>query len=119
MIHGMHSHNCTIYLKQSEGVYARQVVEGVHWEDTRGANFNRTGVSSVDSVTVSIPLEKANLDAWGPSSAGYIVRGIWDDEILDAAGLKSFLAKKPFTITSVAKHDYSIVIGNHWKVGAK
>lgn len=115
----MYTHSCTIYQRQSETSYLRIPIAGVHWEDTRGANFNRTGVSGLDDVSVQIPLEKVNLDGWGTADKWYIARGIWDDEITDATSLKAFLAKKPFTITSVAKNDYSFVIGDHWEIGAK
>lgn len=119
MITQMYRHSCTIYLKQGEAQFSRHPVEGVHWEDTKGVNFNRTGVQGVDKVSVSIPLEKTDLDGWGTDAAGYIVRGIWMDEVTDADSLKAFLAKKPHAITSIAKHDYALVIGDHWKVGAK
>lgn len=117
----MFTKDCTIYLKQGgENLYTRYEVRGVHWEDVQGVNFNRTGVEGVDKVSVAIPLEKIDLSGWGTKSNGYILKEIVTDEIADANALKAFVASNnTFTITNVAKCDYSIVIGDHWEVGAK
>lgn len=115
----MSTHVCTIYLKQSDGTFARQVAK-CHWEDTQGVNFNRAGVSGVDRALVLLPIESADLAGWGTKSVGYILRGEVTDAVTDTASLNAFIkSRDPFTITSVAREDRSIAIGDHWEVGGK
>lgn len=120
----MYQKQCTIYLKESEAVYSRQVCNNISWQSSsyaknNGAIYSTTGNSDAIQVMVQIPMEEAELDNWSASQFGYIIKGIIDNEITDAASLKKFLKLKPFTITSVAKNDYSIFIGDHWEVYGK
>lgn len=113
--------SCTIYLRQADGTYSRQVAD-CHWEDKRGIQFNVDVVRNVDAVEVIIPLDYAQLPAISEKDKqrAFILRGIYEDE-LTAESIADFIkANDALSITAVEKNDYSAGLAdNHWVVYAK
>lgn len=116
----MFNKDCTVYLQNGD-TYTRHYIDGVHWEDTRGVAFNRTGVKDVDSVMVWIPFNLITLpEHQSGSKKHYIVRGKCETDISTADGMKTFLMQdNPLTITSITRNDFSFTIGDHWMVTGK
>ncbi len=44
--------DCTLYKAQKSGGYTRHVVKNVYWQDSRGANVQKSGLNIADGITV-------------------------------------------------------------------
>ena len=113
--------DCTFFLIQPDKTFERIAVEGVHWEDTRGINFNRTGVGEVDSVAVWIPLGRATLPVLSGkgNKRNYILRGIVADDVTEATEKAFLSAHDALVVTHITKNDFGNPNMQHWEVGAK
>lgn len=80
--------NITLYL-YGTGSYTRYVIgtallPGVHWEDVKQSNINKSGLTSADSVSIYIPLANLPSGITADSFTGMkdiIVKGIVTDVI--------------------------------------
>ena len=113
--------DCTIFIEQENGGFERQVVRGVHWEDTRGLNHTRTGQRDTDAVEVWIPLTKVVLPVLSEPDAkrNYILRGVVEVDLTEATEKDFLKIHDALTITSIAKNNYGSPAMRHWAVGAK
>lgn len=112
--------SCTLYLAEKDR-YRRLTAEAVHWEDTRGANINKTGSTAVDSIAVYIPFSSLPSTALPEKVSGrdFIIRGIVEDDP-ETVPIRNIVAGyEAFTVTSVKKCDYGSPWMQHWEVGAK
>lgn len=110
--------DCTLYMTDRKG-YKRLTAQGVHWENTRGANLNKTGSNAVDSIAVYIPFSSLPGDVLSEKASGrdYIIRGILPD---DGKPVREMvMEQETYTITSIKKCDYGSPSMQHWEVGAK
>ena len=112
--------SCTLYLAEKDR-YRRLTAEAVHWEDTRGANVNKTGSTAVDSTTVYIPFSSLPSSALPGKTSGrdYIIRGIVEDDPETVPIREIVSQQEAFTISSIKKCDYGSPAMQHWEVGAK
>lgn len=121
---GKRTTKVTIYHLGANG-YERNVHDGCFWEDDLAAKIAKTGLSSADSLYVSIPLNNAsNLEV--KKGKDYIVKGEIDfkfDNTSPATISSSLLSLKAlhevFTITTVSKKDHGSPRMHHWEVGGK
>lgn len=112
--------SCTLYLAEKDR-YRRLTAEAVHWEDTRGANVNKTGSTAVDSTTVYIPFSSLPSTALSEKVSGrdFIIRGIVEDDP-ETVPIREIVSQhEAFTISSIKKCDYGSPWMQHWEVGAK
>ena len=108
--------SCTLYLTEDKKAYKRVYCPNVHWEDTKGKNFSKTGVKDVDSVKVWIPLAGAVLD----NQTGYVVRGSCPFAPSDEHPIRELITQGiAYTITSIARFDFGSSFMQHWEVYAK
>lgn len=127
---------CTVYNKYVEaGVekWQRTVLTGVFWDSVRGANFNKTGLESADSVNISIPsfveanrkymkpklwnaLEDKSTH-WTLQPGDTILRGeVTYGIVKSSKELEAY--DDCFKITKVDYKEYGSDM-DHWEVGAK
>lgn len=121
---GKQTTKITIYHQGANG-FERSVYDGCFWEDDQAAKIAKTGISSADSLYVSIPLKNSpNLEV--NKTKDYIVKGEVDFEFdntsqtTQSASLKTLKASyEVFTITTVSKKDHGSPRMHHWEVGGK
>ncbi len=133
----MFAHTVTVYNKYTENgteKWQRTVLKGVFWHSIKGAIARKTGVTSVDSLQLIIPmLAKASRAAYSPpkewagladksgfwtlQSGDIVVKGVITKDIerssKELQGLDDVL-----TITSVDTKDFGGDMA-HWEVSAK
>lgn len=51
----MFPHTITVWSRSRDETYSRTVVRGVLWEDNRGVQLRKTGVSSENGIMVIVP----------------------------------------------------------------
>lgn len=110
--------DCTLYMADG-GTYRRIPVFGVHWENTKGANLNKTGSTAVDAIAVYIPFSFLPEEALSERVSGrdYILRGIIPD---DGSDIRSTVAEhEAYTITSIKRCDFGSSAMQHWEIGGK
>lgn len=114
--------DCTIYHrvydreKRTES-YQRRVIEGVFWEDHKGANVIKSGMEKADKATIFIPF---SVDPFVLKPGDRIVRGAVDLEI--EGGKISVLEdtyEDVLVVTSVDRMDYGSPDLQHWEVGGR
>lgn len=121
---GKRTTKVTIYHLGANG-YERNVYDGCFWEDDQAAKIAKTGLSSADSLYVSIPLNNApNLEI--NKGKDYIIQGEIDVEFdntsqaVQSASLKALKAShEVFTITTVSKKNHGSPRMHHWEIGGK
>ena len=121
---GKRTTKVTIYHQGANG-FERNVYDGCFWEDDQAAKIAKTGISSSDSLYVSIPLKNApSLEI--NKTKDYIVKGESDIEFdntsqtTQSASLKALKASyEVLTITTVSKKDHGSPRMHHWEVGGK
>lgn len=105
----MFPHEITVF-REENGVYKRYYVYGVLWEDTKGNNMEKSGLKTVNSVTLYIPFSSG----FKPMEKDFVLKGIVNYDI----------AKKPSelysvgdvrVINSVDTYDYGNL--QHYKAG--
>ena len=71
----MFPHTITVFTRESDDSYTREVIEGVYWYGERKVETSGKGIDGSSSVTVIIPLEKYK----GVQKESLIVKGIHSD----------------------------------------
>lgn len=114
--------DCTIYHriynreKRTES-YRRRVIQGVFWEDRKGANVIKSGMEKADKATIFIPFSVGGFDL---KVGDRIVRGTADLEI---DGSKISVLEDTYedvlVVTSVDRMDYGSPDLQHWEVGGR
>lgn len=125
---------CTLYNKYTEsGIekWQRTVLEGVYWNNIKGAVMRKTGATSVDSAVIIIPHSvKADFrkpkewesladktDAWTLQSGDTIVKGRIDYEVIKSSReLQKF--DDVYIITTIDDKAFGGCMA-HWEVSAK
>ncbi|MFV0344213.1 MAG: DUF6751 family protein [Anaerocolumna sp.] len=114
----------TIYhLKEKK--YKRNVYDKCFWEDDQAARITKTGLSSVASLYVSIPLTEAP-DLIITKTKDFIVQGEVTFEIdntteaTQSASLKTLNTNYlVYTINSFSKKDHGSPRMRHWELSGK
>lgn len=134
----MFTHTCTVYNKRfnpgtRKEEWHRTVLNGVFFDNIRGANFNKTGNSSTDKAQVLIPFTvrsggrtyKDPLSwitvpggAWTLQSGDRIIKGQIPYEIVSKPSELDERYSDVLTITSVDPKDFGGPM-SHWEVRAK
>ena len=70
-------HTVTIWNRSEEESYTRTTIEGVLWEDNRGVQLRKTGVSSDNGVFVLIPFSVCP-PGFRVKPQDYMLRGVSD-----------------------------------------
>lgn len=92
----------------------RHEIKGVMWQDSKGANVNKSGMDTADSVNVFIPLSHISVY---PAIGDYMVKGIIDLEATKISDLeKQYDAR---LITKVDLKDYGSPSMRHLSIGGK
>lgn len=71
----MFPHTITVFNRESNDSYAREVIDGVYWYGERKAETSGKGIDESSFVIVIIPLEKCS----GIQKESLIVKGIHSD----------------------------------------
>lgn len=123
----------TIYNKYFDKVdrsdaYKKTILYGVFWEDRKGSNVLKSGLTNADAVTIFIPHEshkttyqeptafKDNQNGWTLQSGDIIVKGIIDGDFISVADLQKRF-DHVHMITSVDNLDFGSINMRHFKVG--
>lgn len=114
--------DCTIYHRIYDNAsrqerYQRQVLNGVFWEDRKGANVIRSGMEKANQATIYIPF---SVGSFVLKPGDRIVRGIVNMEI---DGSKISALEEAYTdvltVTSIDRMDYGSQGMQHWEVGGR
>jgi hypothetical protein len=116
--------NVTIYHFE-DNKYIRSVYDRCFWEDDQAASIIKTGLSSADSLYVSIPMSEAP-DLVISKGKDLIVHGDIAFEIdntsqaTQSTSLKALKAENDvFTISSFSKKDHGSTRMRHWELSGK
>ena len=52
-------HTITVWNRTDNGIYTRVIIHNAYWEDNRGVQLRKTGVSSANGILVIIPVQSA------------------------------------------------------------
>lgn len=122
MLHLLTLNQCTVYIRNQDGTYARQT-SVCHWQDKRGiqysGGYNTTLTDNL--VYVMIPLNNMELPIVSAKgkTRNYIVKGIVEDEVNSTNVEQTMQTLNGLTIKAIDKNDYSIGLAtNHWAVHA-
>lgn len=92
----------------------RHEIKGVMWQDSKGANVNKSGMETADSVTVFVPLANMTVE---PKIGDYMVKGITTLEVTRISELEKLEDAR--VITKVDKKDYGSASMRHYELGGK
>lgn len=130
----MFNSTITLYMKtfdkvNREDTYVRKVIEGVHWEDTRGVTLGNTSLETVDGTDVIIPMSipgyldfiawntQQKEDTWTLKAGDLIFKGNVD---IPFENLYKTKHPNKRTIQSVSEVDYALTeYLNNWTVHSK
>lgn len=106
-------HTVTIWNRSKEETYTRTTMNGVLWEDNRGAQLRKTGVSSDNGVFVLIPFAVCP-PGFAVQPQDYILLGMSD---LSPRSSKDLLAAGAVLVSAVDRLDMCGL--PHWEVTGK
>lgn len=118
--------SCTVYRYNSDTQgYDRLYIPCVMWQDSKAANVIKSGLTTVDSTSVYIPMQYAD-SAPKTAAKDMLVKGDcsfeWDNSTFQtiSQSRKQFdKACSHVTVSSIDVKDYSLSNLNHIKISAK
>lgn len=127
--------NITLYNKVSGETYQRTELHGVFWENRKGVNVIKSGLTAADQASIYIPFYvddgyqkpkswqalATKTGKWTLQTGDYIVKGIVTDAISSTFTISNLKATYDdvLQITSVDTQDYGSPDLQHWQIGAK
>ncbi|MFL8951102.1 DUF6751 family protein [Helcococcus kunzii] len=127
--------NITIYnkfidSKTRNDVWKKTQIKNVHWEESKGANIIKSGMTNADSVKVFIPYSSIEEDVYiDPKQykgdgftlkpGDYIVKGLIEDEITSSSELEKQYSTAVKIKTVDNRNDALIKDLWHFEVGCE
>lgn len=125
----------TLYNKYFDKVdrtdsYKKTILYGVFWQESKGSNVIKSGLTNADSLTVFIPHKDhidtyqepkvfaTNQSGWTLQEGDIVVRGAIEEEFTTVADLEKKY-DHVHMITSVDNMNFGSPHMRHWEVGGK
>lgn len=106
--------------------YKRHEIEGVFWDESKQSNMIKSGLSTIDAITIYIPFESIPFGVNFTTAKDHIIKGIVNDEIDNtsqqtySASLNALKAKYDvFTLSTRDKKDFGSEDMRHYELGCK
>ena len=106
--------------------YKRHEIKGVFWDESKQSNMIKSGLSTIDSVTIFVPFANMPPDIKFATAKDLIVNGIVDDEIDNlsqqaySASLNALRSKYDvYTLSICDKKDYGSADMRHYELSCK
>lgn len=106
-------HKVTVWNRSDDEKYTRIVIDGVLWEDNRGAQLRKTGISSDNGIFVLIPFASTPED-FCVRAQDWMAQG---DIAVDPKSSKELVAAGATLISAIDKLDCGGL--PHWEVTGK
>nr|WP_308743206.1 DUF6751 family protein [uncultured Anaerocolumna sp.] len=106
--------------------YKTHHIEGVFWDESKQSNVIKSGLSTIDSITIYVPFENIPSEIKFTTGKDYIVKGLINDTIDNSSPQKyseTFAALKKkhdvFTLSVCDKKDYGSEDMRHYELACK
>ena len=118
--------NADIIIYTHADGYKRHEIKGVFWDESKQSNMIKSGLSTIDSVTIYVPFENMPPGIKFATAKDLIVNGIVDDEIDNSspqaysASLNALKSKYDvYTLSICDKKDYGSEDMRHYELSCK
>ncbi|MCQ5130299.1 hypothetical protein NE562_11555 [Butyricicoccus faecihominis] len=103
----------TVWNRSDDETYTRVLIEGAYWEDNRGVQLRKTGVSPDNGIFVIIPMESAP-EGFSVCAQDYMMQG---DVPLQPKSAKELLAAGAVMVSAADRLGFGGL--PHWEVTGK
>jgi hypothetical protein len=106
--------------------YKRHEIKGVFWDESKQSNMIKSGLTTIDSVTIYVPFDSIPSGVNFTTAKDHIIKGVVNDEIDNSppqaysASLNALKAKYDvYTLSICDKKDYGSEDMRHYELSCK